>query len=85
MKTILFDNFPYMKFRLLKGPIKSISLTPIQIKYGAIYIAEVEIPDTLISNYGKQLKFSKKMMGKANIINDDIQLLERFLNPLKAI
>jgi len=33
----------------------------------------------------KQLKFSQKMTGTAEIITDDIRLLERFLNPLKSI
>ncbi len=83
--NIKFDNFPYMEFGLLRANIKSISLIPIQTEKGAIYTAEVEIPDTLISNYGKQLKFSQEMTGTADIITDDIRLLERFLNPLKSI
>jgi HlyD family secretion protein len=83
--NIKFDNFPYMEFGLLRGTIKSISLIPIQTENGAIYTAEIEIPDTLISNYGKQLKFSQEMTGTAEIITDDIRLLERFLNPLKSI
>ena len=83
--NIKLDNFPYMEFGLLRTHIKSISLIPIQTEKGAIYTAEVEIPDTLISNYGKQLKFSQEMTGTADIITDDIRLLERFLNPLKSI
>ena len=83
--NIKFDNFPYMEFGLLRGTIKSISLIPIQTENGAIYTAEIEIPDTLISNYGKHLKFSQEMTGTADIITDDIRLLERFLNPLKSI
>ena len=47
--------------------------------------AEIEIPDTLISNYGKELKFSQEMAGTAEIITDDIRLLERFFNPIKSI
>jgi len=83
--NIKFDNFPYMEFGLLRGTIKSISLIPIQTEKGAIYTAEIEIPDTLVSNYGKHLKFSQEMTGTADIITDDIRLLERFLNPLKSI
>jgi len=83
--NIKFDNFPYMEFGLLRANIKSISLIPIQTEKGAIYTAEVEIPNTLISNYGKHLKFSQEMTGTADIITDDIRLLERFLNPLKSI
>ena len=83
--NIKFDNFPYMEFGLLRGTIKNISLIPTKTENGSIYTAEIEIPDTLISNYGKHLKFSQEMTGTAEIITDDIRLLERFLNPLKSI
>jgi HlyD family secretion protein len=83
--NIKFDNFPYMEFGLLRGTVKSISLVPTITDKGAIYTAEIEIPDTLISNYGKELKFSQEMTGSAEIITDDIRLLQRFLNPLKFI
>lgn len=79
------DYFQYMKFGLLQGKIKSFSLTPTRTQNGSFYTAEIEMPDTLISNYGKHLKFSQEMTGTAEIITDDIRLLERFLNPLKSI
>jgi len=83
--NIKLNNFPYMEFGLLRGIIKSISLVPYQTEQGAIYTAEVEIPDSLVSNYGKTLKFSQEMTGTADIITDDIRLLERFFNPMKSI
>ncbi len=83
--NIKLNNFPYMEFGILKGTIRNISLVPIQSENGAIYTAEVELSDSLISNYGKQLKFSQQMTGTAEIITDDLRLLERFFNPLKAI
>ena len=39
----------------------------------------------LAKHYGKTLKFSQEMTGTAEIITDDIRLLERFFNPLKSI
>lgn len=83
--NVKFDNYPHMEFGLLKCSIKSISLIPIMTKNGAIYTAEIEIPDTLISNYGKHLKFTQEMTGSAEIITDDVRLLERFLNPIRSI
>lgn len=38
-----------------------------------------------ISTYGKQLKFSQQMTGTAEILTDDVRLLERFFNPLKSV
>ncbi len=83
--NIKFDNFPHMEFGLLRGSVKTISLIPTVTEKGTFYTAEIEIPDTLISNYGKTLKFSQEMTGSAEIITDDIRLLERFFNPLKSI
>ena len=83
--NIKFDNFPHMEFGLLRGSVKNISLVPTVTEKGTFYTAEIEIPDTLVSNYGKTLKFSQKMTGTADIITDDIRLLQRFLNPLKFI
>jgi HlyD family secretion protein len=83
--NIKFDNFPHMEFGMLKGKVKSISLVPTMTDKAAIYTAEIEIPDTLVSNYGKELKFSQEMTGTAEIITDDVRLLQRFLNPLKFI
>jgi len=31
------------------------------------------------------LRFSQEMAGTADIITDDVRLLERFLNPIKSI
>ena len=63
--NIKLDNFPHMEYGLLRGKIKSISLVPTATDKGVFYSAEIEIPDTLISNYGKQLKFSQEMTGTA--------------------
>lgn len=83
--NIKLDNFPYMEFGMIRGKIKNISLVPQMTSEGAYYSAEIDIPDVLISNYGKHLKFSQEMTGTAEIITDDIRLLERFLQPLKSI
>jgi len=39
----------------------------------------------LAKHYGKTLKFSQEMTGTAEIITDDVSLLERFLDPFKRI
>ena len=46
---------------------------------------EVEFPDGLKTNYGKQLEFSQEMQGTAEIITEDVRLLERFFNPIKSL
>jgi HlyD family secretion protein len=88
MVNVKFDNYPYMEFGMLKVQIKNISLVPVVVNDGSsdkkAYILEVIFPDTLRTNYGKELAFSQEMQGTAEIITDDLRLLDKFLNPLRA-
>ena len=52
---------------------------------GAIYTAEIDMPVTLITNYGKKLQFTQEMTGTAEIITKDIKLIQRFINPIKSL
>ena len=79
--NIKLTNYPYMEYGMIEGKIKSISLIPSD----NTYIAEVEFPDGLITNYGKKIEFSQEMQGSAEIVTDDIRLIERFFNPIKSL
>jgi len=46
---------------------------------------EVDFPEKLLTNYGKELVFSQEMTGSAEIITEDLRLLDKFLNPIKAV
>ncbi len=83
--NIKFDNFPHMEFGLVRAKINNISLVPIATQDGVFYTAEVELSDSLVSNYGLKLEFSQEMSGIAEIITDDVRLLERFVNPLRSL
>ncbi len=83
--NIKLDNYPHMEFGMLKGKVKNISLVPTVSGNDVFYTAEIFIPDGMISNYNKALAFNQEMTGTADIITDDIRLLERLFNPLKAI
>lgn len=78
---IRFDNFPYMEFGFLQGVVRSISLMP----NNEIYVVEVELPQDMKTNYGIQLKFSQEMKGTAEIVMEDLRLIERFFNPVKSV
>lgn len=79
--NIRFDNFPYMEFGYLKGKVKNISLMPSNENY----IVEVELPQDMKTNYDIPLNFSQEMKGSAEIITEDLRLIQRFLNPLKSL
>jgi HlyD family secretion protein len=84
--NIKLDNYPYMEFGMLKAKVKNISLVPITTEQGIFYSAEIELNDSILkTNYNKIIPFSQNMTGTAEIITDDLRLLERFLNPLRSI
>lgn len=71
--NIKLANFPYGEYGMLVGKIKSISLTPSNDKY----ILSIELPNGLVSTYGKELNFKQNMKGIAEIITEDLRLIER--------
>lgn len=79
--NIKFDNYPYQEFGMITARVSSVSLVPAQQKY----TVEIKLPDTLMTNYGNTLMFSQKMPGTAEIITEDLPLIARIFNPLKAI
>ncbi len=79
--NIKLDNYPYLEYGFIVARIKSVSLMPSE----NFYSVEVEFPQGLITNYNKKLSFGQDMQGSAEIITEDIRLLERFIQPLKYI
>jgi len=79
--NIQFANYPYMEFGMVKGTVQSISLAP----NNNFYTAEIELPNGLTTFYGIELDFKQQMTGNAEIITEDIRLLERIVRPLRYI
>lgn len=74
--NIKLAGFPFMRYGLLKGTIKSISLVPEEKGY----VAEITLPNGMISNYSETLKFVHEMDGIAEIVTKDRRLISRLLN-----
>jgi len=86
MVNVKFDNYPHMEFGMVRVQIKNISLVPITVENNQkAYMLEVDFPEKLMTNYGKELAFSQEMTGSAEIITEDLRLLDKFLNPIKAV
>jgi multidrug efflux pump subunit AcrA (membrane-fusion protein) len=79
--NIRFDNFPDMEYGFLRGTVKSISLMP----NNENYVVEVQLPQDMKTNYDIPLKFSQEMKGSAEIITEDMRLIQRFFNPVKSM
>jgi len=79
--NIKFTNYPYMDYGMVTGIIKSKSL----VASDNFYSLEVDLPNGLRTSYGKNLEFAQEMQGSAEIITEDIRLLERIFKPIKNI
>lgn len=79
--NIKFSGYPYLEYGMVRGIIKTKSLVP----SGDAYIIEISLPDGLTTLYKKQLDFSQNMEGTAEIITEDIRLLQKIINPFRYL
>ncbi|WP_163394134.1 HlyD family secretion protein [Flavobacterium limi] len=80
--NIRLANFPDREFGVLKGKIQNISLVP--DKDGNLLL-DVALPNGLQTSYKKQIAFQQEMKGSAEIVTEDLRLLERILYQFKSI
>ncbi|MGC4128194.1 MAG: HlyD family efflux transporter periplasmic adaptor subunit [Bergeyella sp.] len=79
---IKLDNYRYQEFGIIKGKVKNISLTTDE--KGNYYI-EVILPKNLKTSYNKQLPFDKELKGNAEIVTEDLRLMERFFYQIREL
>jgi hypothetical protein len=67
---------------MLVGTVKNISLTP--DKDGNLLI-DVELPNKLLTTYKKEIQFQQEMSGTADIVTEDLRLIERLLYQFRDV
>ena len=80
--NIKLENYPNLEFGVLKGVVSRISLVP--DKDGFYYI-DVKLPSTLVTTYDKTIEFKQEMRGIAEIITEDLRLIDRFFYQFKKM
>ncbi|WP_343587303.1 HlyD family efflux transporter periplasmic adaptor subunit [Flavobacterium sp.] len=80
--NIRLANFPDKEFGVLKGEIKNISLVP--DKEGNLLL-DVGLSKGLETSYHKHIVFQQEMKGSAEIVTEDLRLIERILYQFKNI
>ena len=80
--NIRLANYPDREFGVIEGKLKTISLTP--DKDGNLLL-DIELPNGLQTSYKKQINFQQEMTGTADIITEDLRLLERLLYQFRDI
>lgn len=79
--NIKLEDFPSNEYGFIKARIKNISTTP---KNG-IYLVEVQLPQDLMTNFNIPIKFNQEMVGSAEIITENLRLIQRFIKPVKSL
>lgn len=80
--NVRINNFPDQEFGYLIGKVASISSVPTAEGF---YVVEVDFPGGMKTNYDRILPISRQMQGTADIITEDLRLIERFFMPVKKI
>lgn len=80
--NIRLNNFPDQEFGYVSGVVSGVSPVPTAED---LYVVSISLPGGLHTNYGKTLPLTRDMKGVADIITDDISLMERFIQPVKKI
>lgn len=77
---IKLQHYPDSEFGTIQGQIKSISLMTDEAGF---YLVEVALPAGLKTSYNKDIEFRQEMPGTAEIITEDLRLIDRFFYQLK--
>lgn len=80
--NIRLTNYPDMEFGYLRGEVTSISPVPTA---DGLYVVDIALPNGLQTNYGKKLPITQEMKGNADIVTNDVRLIERLIMPFKKM
>ena len=78
---VRFSNFPDQEFGVVNGVVSNISLVPTD----EYYTADIDFPEGLRTNYGIDLPVSPETQASAEIVTEELRLIERFFLPIKRI
>lgn len=79
--NIKLSNYPYMEYGMVVGKVRQKASVPIN----NVYSVEIELPQMLTTNYGKNLEMQQELHGISEIITDDLRLIQRLIYPVKAV
>ena len=50
-----------------------------------LYLIDVELPKSLITSYNKKIEFRQEMRASAEIVTEDLRLIERFFYQFRQV
>ena len=80
---IKFDNYPHKEWGMIRTQVTHISLVPAADQDGIlIYELRLDLPEKLITTYGKELEYRPRAGVRVDIITEDRSILERIFNQI---
>ena len=79
---IKLNNYRFQKYGIIEGKVQNISLIP---NDKGNYYVDVVLPKGLKTSYNKTLKFDKELRGNAEIVTQDLRLIERFFYQIRKL
>ncbi|SMC90918.1 HlyD family efflux transporter periplasmic adaptor subunit [Moheibacter sediminis] len=79
---IKLANFPFQQYGLIEGRVKTIDSKP---DSNGKYAVEISLVNDLKTSANYDLQYNSEMIGTAEIITEDIKLIDRILNNFKPI
>ncbi len=79
---IKLDNYRFQEYGIVEGKVQNISLSPDE---NGNYYVDVILPKGLKTSYNKKLPFDKELRGNAEIVTEDLRLIERFLYQIRKL
>ena len=80
--NVRINSFPDQEFGYLSGRVESISSVPTAEGF---YVVQINFPKGIVTNYGRTLPITQQMLGNADIITNDLRLMERLFMPIKKL
>lgn len=82
---IKLDNYRFQEYGIVEGIVNHMALTPNSDDKGTYYYVDVILPKDLKTSYNKNLPFDKEMKGNAEIVTQDLRLIERFFYQIRKL
>jgi multidrug resistance efflux pump len=79
---VKIDNYPEQEFGMLQATVKTISMTPDQ---EGNWHLQLNFPKGLTTTYQKNIQLQQEMTGSAEVITEDLRLIDRFFYPFKKV
>lgn len=80
--NIRLNGFPYQEYGVIRGAVLEIAAVP--NADGSGYLAEIELPNGLVTTYNQNLDFRQQMKGEAHIITKKRRIMERIFDPIMS-